>query len=241
MKKCSYFCTALVVLIVFCTAAGQDPKPVQPTSLPVGSATVTEVKGEVVLHGSQGEVLAAQRGLVLAAESTIETPKGNLLLELQDGSQVLVKPHSRVVLKDPNQGKGFYLDLLIGKVVNKVQKRLGNTPSFRMGTPTAVVTVRGTRFEVEVTKKLRTYVAVYEGVVEVGSLMGGAPPVFVRPGFITNVDRDRQPAQPREIGELGGRGGSESGRNREGLGRNGPENEGQQQPRSSQGREGPDD
>ena len=240
MKKCSYFCTALVVLIVFCTAAGQDPKPVQPTSLPVGSATVTEVKGEVVLHGSQGEVLAAQRGLVLAAESTIETPKGNLLLELQDGSQVLVKPHSRVVLKDPNQGKGFYLDLLIGKVVNKVQKRLGNTPSFRMGTPTAVVTVRGTRFEVEVTKKLRTYVAVYEGVVEVGSLMGGAPPVFVRPGFITNVDRDRQPAQPREIGELGGRGGSESGRNREGLGRNGSENEGQQQ-RSTPSREGPDD
>jgi hypothetical protein len=240
MKKCSYFCTAWVVLLVLCTAAGQDPKPVQPTSLPVGSATVTEVKGEVVLRGPQGEALAAQRGLVLAAETSIETQKGNLLLELQDGSQVLVKPHSRVVLKAPNQDKGFYFELLIGKVVNKIQKRLGNTPSFRMGTPTAVVTVRGTRFEVEVTKKLRTYVVVYEGVVEVTGLFGNAPPVLVRPGFITNVDRDREPSQPHEIGDLGDRGGSESGRNREGFGRSGSENEGQQQ-RSTPSREGPDD
>jgi len=239
MKTCPHLCTALVVLVVFCTAAGQDPMPTQPTSLPVGSATITEVKGEVVLHGPQGEALVAQRGLVLAATSTIETEKGNLLLELQDGSQVLVKPHSRVVLQDPNQGKGFYLELLIGKVVNKIQKRLGNTPSFRMGTPTAVVTVRGTRFEVEVNKKLRTYVAVYEGVVEVAGLFGTAPPVLVRPGFITNVDRDREPAQPREIGEGHNQSGSESGRDRTGFGRNDSEKEGPQQ-RTSPKPEGPD-
>ena len=65
MKTCSYFCTAWVVLMVFCTAAGQDPKPVPPTSLPVGSATITEVKGEVALRGPQGEALAAQRGFCL--------------------------------------------------------------------------------------------------------------------------------------------------------------------------------
>jgi len=241
MKTCSYFCTALATLIVFCTAAGQDQKPMQPSSLPVGSATITEVKGEVVLRGPQGEELGAQRGLVLAANSTIETQKGSLLLELQDGSQVLVKPHSRIVLKNPDQGKGFYLELLIGKVVNKVQKRLGNTPSFRMGTPTAVVTVRGTRFEVEVTKKLRTYVAVYEGVVEVAGLVGSGSPVMVRPGFITNIDEGKQPGEPREIGGMGDHG-SESGKDREGFGaRNGSEKEGQQQQqRGSQGHDGPD-
>lgn len=245
MKTCLYLCTALVALIGLRTAAGQDPMPTQPTSLPVGSATITEVKGEVLLHGPQGETLAAQRGLVLAAESTIETQKGNLLLELQDGSQVLVKPHSRVVLRDPNQGKGFYLELLIGKVVNKIQKRLGNTPSFRMGTPTAVVTVRGTRFEVEVTKKLRTYVVVYEGLVEVAGLVGGAPPVLVRPGFTTNVDRDRDPAQPREMGDMGDHGDSGSGRDREdsgkhsGSGNEGQQQQGKQQP-GSHGHDGPD-
>jgi ferric-dicitrate binding protein FerR (iron transport regulator) len=249
MKAYRYLCTALVALIGFCAAAGQDLVPTQPTSLPVGSATITEVKGQVVLHGPQGETLAAQRGLVLATESTIETQKGNLLLELEDGSQVLVKPHSRVVLRDPNQGKGFYFELLIGKVVNKIQKRLGNTPSFRMGTPTAVVTVRGTRFEVEVTKKLRTYVVVYEGLVEVAGLFGHAPPVLVRPGFTTNVDRDRDPAQPREMGDMGDRGdsglgrgdrGDRSGQNRGDSGKHGgSENEGKQQ-HGSHGHDGPD-
>ena len=241
MKACSYFCTALVVQVVLCTAAGQDAKPTEPTALPVGSATITEIKGEVILHGPQGEVLSAQRGQVLAADSTIETQKGNLLLELQDGSQVLVKPNSRVVLRDPNQGKGFYFELLIGKVVNKIQKRLGNTPSFRMGTPTAVVTVRGTRFEVEVTKRPRTYVVVYEGLVEVGGFVEGIPPVLVRPGFMTNIDRNREPTHPREIGELGDHRGSDAGRgDREGFGRNGRDSEGQPQQHNQQGHEGPD-
>ncbi len=229
MKACSFFCTALIALLVFCTASGQAPQQAQPTSLPVGSGTVTEVKGQVVVHGPQGDVLTAQRGLVLAAESTVETEKGSLLLELQDGSQVLVKPHSKVVLKNPNEAKGFYLELLIGRVINKIQKRLGNTPSFRMGTPTAVITVRGTRFEVEVNKKLRTYVHVYEGLVEVRGLIGAAPPVLLRPGFYTDVDRDREPQQPRESGDMGDRTGSESGREREGAGQpqGGSEREGQ--------------
>jgi hypothetical protein len=204
--------TALAVLFVLCcTAAAQAPQSPETSSLPVGSATVTQVKGEIVLHGPQGETLSAQPGLVLAAESIIETEKGNILLELQDGSQVLVKPHSRVVLKSPDQGKGYYLELLIGRVVNKIQKRLGNTPSFRMGTPTAVITVRGTRFEVEVTKKLRTYVEVYEGNVEVQSLMEQARSVMLRPGYFTNVDHGREPTQPQESRDYGQPNGSDSG------------------------------
>jgi hypothetical protein len=241
MKKCSHFCTALVLLVVLCTAAGQTPNP--PTPLPAGSATISEVKGQVLLHGPLGDSPSAQRGLVLAAETTIETGKGSLLLELQDGSQVLIKPHSRVVLKDPNQGKGFYLDLLIGKLVNKIQKRLGNTPSFKMGTPTAVVTVRGTEFQVEVNKKLRTSVVVYAGIVEVAGLFGTAAPVMVRPGFVTNVDRDRDPEQPREIG-LGRGSGSGRDRDREGFrrrdsGRPDSDREGDRE--HSPGREGPDE
>lgn len=206
-----YFCTALLLLLVFCTTGGQLLQAPQTAALPAGSATISEIKGEVVLHGAQGETLSGARGTVLSAESSIETAKGSVLLQLQDGSQVLVKPHCHVVLKAPDQPKGLSLELLIGKVVNKITKRLGNAPSFRMGTPTAVITVRGTRFEVEVNKKLRTSVVVYDGLVEVQGFAPGAAPVFVRPGFITNVDRDRSPSQPRQLVDSGegtpGRGG----------------------------------
>jgi hypothetical protein len=238
MTSRSYFCTALLLLLVFCTTGGQQLQSSQTAALPAGSATVFEIKGEVVLHGPQGETLTGSRGTVLSADSTIETAKGSILLALQDGSQVLVKPHSRVVLKAPEQSQGLSLQLLIGKVFNKITKRLGNTPSFRMGTPTAVITVRGTRFEVEVNKKLRTSVVVYDGLVEVQGFAAGTPPVFVRPGFVTDVDRDRAPSQPRQFMDSGE---GPSGRGGEGMDRGDQQGGRQGERDSTSGRSGPDD
>jgi ferric-dicitrate binding protein FerR (iron transport regulator) len=197
MKSLGRICTVLMTLGLLSLATGQTPRP---TSLPIGSATVADLKGDVSLHSPQGAVLNAQRGLLLAPESVIETAKGSILLDLQDGSQVLVKSNSRVVLKSPNEGKGFSLELLLGKIMAKVTKRLGETPSFRMGTPTAVITVRGTRFSVEVTKKQKTYVEVFEGIVEVQGLLPGSRPVLVRPGFSTSAQLDRGAEDPRQIG-----------------------------------------
>jgi hypothetical protein len=179
--------TAMMVLLVLAGATGQNPETV---ALPVGSATIAEFKGEVTLHAASGDVVTAQRGTVLAPESTIETAKGSILLTLQDGSEVLVKSNSHVVLKAPTQEKGYWLA--------KIQKRLGNTPSFRMGTPTAVITVRGTRFSVEVNKKQKTSVEVYEGLVEVSGFRMGAPgpPVMLSPGYSTGVEQNRNPEAP---------------------------------------------
>jgi ferric-dicitrate binding protein FerR (iron transport regulator) len=163
--------------------------------------------------------------------STIEVGKGSLLLNLADGSQVLVKSHSQVVLKAPDQDKGFSLELLIGKVVNKIQKRLGSTPSFRMGTPTAVITVRGTRFSVDVNKRLRTQVDVFEGLVEVEGLGMVGPPVMIRPGFSTWVERNRNPESPHEIQNL--REGPENRMRQPGVERD--ERDREQRPDSRQG------
>ena len=185
----------LSLLIACALAAGQDAIP---TALPLGSASVAEIRGDVKFLDPQGAEIAGQRGTVLAAESKINTAKGSVLLDLPDGSQVLVKPNSDVVLKTPDQGKGYWLELLLGKISAKVQKRLGNAPSFRMGTPTAVITVRGTRFSVDVDKKEHTYVEVYEGVVEVAGFFHGAP-VMVRPGYSTGVSPDQDPEEPHGI------------------------------------------
>jgi len=216
----------------------------EPASLPLGSAVVSEVKGEVVFTSPQGTPVTAQRGLTLTAESRIETAKGTVLLELQDGSQVLIKAHSNVVLKAPNEGKGYSLELFIGKIIAKVQKRLGGAPSFRMGTPSAVITVRGTRFSVEVNKKHKTFVDVFEGLVDVAGVMEGSPHVLIKPGFYTGVEVERNPERPREVGPGEGSG-REDGREGVGPGRaqdreDQPRN--QAQPRTpTQGSEGKPD
>jgi ferric-dicitrate binding protein FerR (iron transport regulator) len=152
----------------------------------------------------------------------IDTGKGSVLLNLQDGSQILVKAHSHVVLKAPDQGPGHWLELMVGKVLAKIQKRTSNAPSFRMGTPTAVITVRGTQFEVEVDKKHRTRVEVYEGMVEVTGMGPGMGAVMLRPGFLTHVEENHDPERPRESAEregglMPGPGGI--GQDREGEGR----------------------
>ncbi len=233
-----YFCAALLLLLVFCTSGGQQLQSPATATLPIGSATIFEIKGQVILHGPQGETLSGTRGTVLSAESSIETAKGSALLQLQDGSQVLVKPHSHVVLKVPDQDKGLSLELLIGKVLSKITKRLGNAPSFRMGTPTAVITVRGTRFEVEVNKRLRTSVVVYDGLVEVRGFAAGAAPVLVRPGFITDVERDRAPSQPRELMDSGE---GDRGHGGQGMERGDRQDQRQGQHDNTTNRTGPDD
>jgi len=228
----SYCIRIALTTVVFVFAAAQTAPP-QQTILPIGSAEISEVKGAVVLHSPQGSPLNAQRGVTVTAGSTIETAKGSVLLDLQDGSQVLVKAHSNVVLKAPNEGKGYSLELFIGNILVKVRKRLGNNPSFRMGTPTAVITVRGTHFSVEVNKR-GTMVEVFEGLVEVAGLMQGSPRVLIRPGFSTGVERDRGPEQPREIGpgEVPDSGPGGEGSRNPGLGR---EREDQPQNQQKQG------
>ena len=242
MKNIQSMCVAFVMTVLFGLAAAQTAPP-QPTVLSVGSAVVGEIKGEVVFTSPQGTPVLAQRGSTLAAESRIETAKGSVLLALEDGSQVLVKDHSSVVLRVPNEGKGYWLELFIGKTLVKVERRLGGAPSFRMGTPSAVITVRGTHFSVEVNKKHRTYVEVLEGVVEVAGISEGSRHVLIRPGFSTGVEIDRGPENPRETnpGEMqreGGREGPGQGnnRNQEDQQRN------QSQPRNqNQGQEGKPD
>src|ERR1700741_3891282 len=105
--------TALIVIAVLTCATGQNPEL---TALPVGSATIAELTGEVTLNSGQGEAMSAAPGMVLAPETKNDTGKGSMLLDLQDGSEILVKSNSHVVLKAPSQEKGYWLELLLGKI-----------------------------------------------------------------------------------------------------------------------------
>ncbi len=227
MRPSAWIRILAVMGALFTFSAAQNTLP--ETVIPVGSAVVTEIKGEAVLTSPDGTLISAQRGITLSSDSKIETAKGSVLLELEDGSQILVKAHSKVVLRSPNQGKGYSLELFIGKIVAKIQKRLGATPSFRMGTPSAVITVRGTRFSVEVNKKGKTYVDVYEGLVQVGGLAEGSRQVLVRPGFFTDVENERGPEDPRERSPGEGR---EGGRENEGSDRVHNDDQQRTQPRT---------
>ncbi|HSE50338.1 MAG TPA: FecR family protein [Terriglobales bacterium] len=184
---------ALVVLLAAGLPAAQTPEP---ATLVAGSATIDDIKGEVTVQPPNAAAAKPQRGQVLAPETILEIRKGSALLHLEDGSQVLIRKNSRVVVKAPEGALARLIDLLLGRVYAKVRKRTGSAPSFRMGTPTAVITVRGTEFDVSVNEKGKTRVEVHDGLVAVASLLAPDRPVLLRPGFHTTVQRDQLPERP---------------------------------------------
>lgn len=95
-------------------------------------------------------------------------PDGHAILQVSDGSTFEVYPNSRVVFrKNPPNWKDF-LDVLVGRVRVHIE-HFGSVPNpNRILTPTAVISVRGTTFDVSVDDDDETtLVEVEDGVVEV--------------------------------------------------------------------------
>ena len=87
---------------------------------------------------------------VQARDLILTGPDGHALLQVSDGSTFEVFPNSRVVFrKNPPNWKDF-LDVLVGRVRVHIE-HFGNVPNpNRVLTPTAVISVRGTTFDISV-------------------------------------------------------------------------------------------
>ena len=169
---------------------------------PFAGAVISGFKGNVGVQLPNQPLAAPVRGDTLPAETVITTEGGRMLLRLQDGSEVLLRPHTRVVLKQPTATDWRYLQLLIGRIRTQVQKRFGGSTSFQIGTPSAVISVRGTRFDVEVNSRNVTEVDVVEGIVQLESIQGTGAPVLITAGFSSRVGPDSLPEVPRPTEEL---------------------------------------
>jgi hypothetical protein len=132
------------------------------------AAKVVSQSGQVsVLKDSQPWALSTG-DVVRVRDLIITGPDGHALLQVSDGSTFEVFPNSRVIFrKNPPNWKDL-LDVLVGRVKIHVE-HLGNLPNpNRVLTPTAVISVRGTTFDVSVSDDDETtLVEVEEGQVEV--------------------------------------------------------------------------
>src|SRR4029077_2017573 len=95
-------------------------------------------------------------------------PDGHALFQVSDGSSFEVYPNSQVVFRKNAPTWKDLIDLLVGRVRVHIE-HLGNIPNpTRMMTPTAVISVRGTTFDVTVDDDDETtLVEVEEGQVAV--------------------------------------------------------------------------
>ena len=131
------------------------------------AAQVVEAQGQVSLWRDSQEWALFPGDAVQLGQTIITGPDGFATLEVSDGSSFLVYPDSRVVFRKNAGSLRDLIDIFLGRVKIYIN-RLGGEPNpTRVFTPTAVISVRGTTFDVSVDDREVTTVFVHEGAVAV--------------------------------------------------------------------------
>jgi hypothetical protein len=193
----------LLVAVAVGVCPGQNLSLKDP--LTDGAARVISLSGQVSILKDNAP-WALQVGSIVALKQTIISgPDGIAVLQVSDGSTFDVYPNSKVVFRNNPADWKDLLDVFIGQVKVHIQKFNGKPNPNRVRTQTAIISVRGTIFDVTVEDEdATTLVAVEEGQVAVRHLF--LPPMqekLVNPGEYLRVYRN-QPLATKQVdrGEL---------------------------------------
>src|SRR6202049_2242294 len=149
-------------------------------------ARASSVTGRVVLSSGNGvPALTPVPGYELGPGDRVDTRGGGrMVIELTDGSLIVVQPESMIVIKDFRAAVSLreLFEIMLGSVRVKINHFAGRPNPYRINSPTASIAVRGTDFSITVDSRGETQVMVYEGVVEVTSLMDPAQSVVIEAG-----------------------------------------------------------
>lgn len=132
------------------------------------AAQVLQLTGQVsVLKGREPWVLNVG-DWVQKRQEIVTLGNGYALFQVNDGSTFEVFANSHVIFRNNSGDWRDLLDLFLGRVKVHVQKFGGQPNPNRVTTPTAVISVRGTIFDVQIEDTdATTLVLVEEGVVSV--------------------------------------------------------------------------
>jgi len=164
-----------------------------------GALRVSSVSGPVEWRAVSDKpfaVLASAQGIQVGDE--VRTgPGAQLILEVPDGSYMIVSENSKLIVEDFWSGNlRSLMNLMVGKVRFYVQ-RLGGRPNpYRVTTPTALIAVRGTTFEVTVDEAQLAEVRCLEGRVAVETVGLPDREVILEAGRKTLVRPGEYPLPP---------------------------------------------
>jgi ferric-dicitrate binding protein FerR (iron transport regulator) len=169
---------AAALLGALSLVAQQAPAP--PVD-PDGAARLLNFTGQISVVRSNYAWALNVGGVVKRQEVIVTGPDGWGVFQVADGSKFEVFPNSRIVFR-ANQGdwKDF-LEVLLGKVRVQIEHFGGLPNNNKVHTPSAVISVRGTIFTVEVEDQTETTTVFdEEGVVAVrhALLPGGSERVL---------------------------------------------------------------
>lgn len=177
----------LLPLLLLCACAKKQALPV-----------LLEVSNDVRWQDSDGLSHRATRGMSLPEGSRLNThyPGGKAVVEFADKSRVDLGPGTDFkVERSGLDATELYLTL--GLLKAEVQKLAGRRFSVR--TPSAVCSVRGTRFRVAVDKAGRSTVDLFEGALSLSDNRGKKKAVDSGQRFVSDMDKGLLGDEPMPI------------------------------------------
>jgi hypothetical protein len=141
----------------------------QPLNAQLGSAAakVLVQTGQVSLLQEGYQIPLSVGSKVNPKQVIVTGQDGYAKLQTDDGSTFEVFPNAKVTFRDNYPSWTDYIQVWMGRIRVQIDHHLGSNPN-RVSTPTAVISVRGTIFDVEdEDQEDTTVVSVEEGVVEV--------------------------------------------------------------------------
>jgi hypothetical protein len=163
--------------------------PIQAQS---GAAKAITLNGQVSVLRDDSPWVLNVGDSIQPRQIVITGPDGFAVFQVSDGSTFEVFPNARVVFRENPGSWRDLLDVLLGRVKVHIQK-LGGQPNYnRVRTPTAVISVRGTVFDVAIEDEDdTTLVSVEEGQVGVQHLLKPGPERILNEGESLRVYRDQ--------------------------------------------------
>ena len=156
------------------------------------SGAVSVLKDTVQIALMPGDTVEVQKTIVTG-------PDGHAVFQVSDGSTFEVFPNSHLVFRKNAWNVKDMIDLLVGRIRVHIE-HFGNVPNFnKIHTPTAVISVRGTTFDVTVgDDDETTTVEVEEGLVPVDHALLPSVTKMVGAGQTIKVYKS-EPLQARVI------------------------------------------
>jgi ferric-dicitrate binding protein FerR (iron transport regulator) len=198
-----FLLTFLVVLSITNAPVRAQSPDAASLNLPDGAARLISMSGQISLL-RDGNPWALNLGDVVQRLQVIVTgPDGYGVFQVSDGSKFEVFPKSQVVFR---ANRGDWKDLLevwLGKVRVQIEHPGGLPNNNKVHTPSAVISVRGTIFDVEVEDEdATTLVLDEEGIVEVSHLLRVSEPRVLNAGEWVRIYKNEPIA--RKVIDKGG-------------------------------------
>lgn len=181
----------LLITAVSVVCLAQNPS-IEPSS----AAKVIQLVGQVSVLKDSSPWALHTGDMIQVQQLVVTGPDGYAQFQVSDGSTFEVFPNARVTFRSNYSNWKDLLDVWIGRVKVHIEKLNGQPNHNKVHTPTAVISVRGTIFDVDVDDSESTLVSVEEGQVDVRHrILNYTEPKIINPGEYIRVYKNQPLAQ----------------------------------------------